>query len=264
MTTSRRRGLTLMETAVSLGVFSMLVVLLFFLLRDSTRAWNSVESRYDAQKALAQVEFWLKSDLQRADIAQIGEKRVSSAPGNGDVVWFLSAIDPTIADPDLQFQRDPATGSPNWQRHVIYYLVRPNDYSRISNGFSPAVDPNLNADYYAPHKVLIRKVVDLPASPETLMNTAQVDTYTTAPDGYDVSGFAATEPGLVETKIVATGLLSFEVEVLPNAAGTGGSVSIDTYAVRFREAEKVMAIGNTSLQSSPYTILQRSRIVPRG
>ncbi len=249
----RKGGFTLLELMVNVALFSLVTALLLLALGEGLKLWQRIDSSNQVQKNLNQAFFYLRNDLEQADPGNIARKRVTSSAGNGDVIWFLSAKDPAQTNRDLAFIRDPATGAAEWQTNVSYYLIRPNNYQALSNGYLPAIDPDPNNDFYAPHKLLIRKIVDT-GDPETLLSPVQVDQYTTAPNGFDLSGFGA-EPGLVESKVVASSLLSFENALTNNAA------TIDLRAARIREAEKSVAVGNVSLRNSRFTTLQRGHIL---
>jgi prepilin-type N-terminal cleavage/methylation domain-containing protein len=254
MTSFKRRGLTLLELLMVVGLFSVVSLLIFGSLNEGFRKWRIVDSRYDTQRRLTKAWTWLKRDLEKASPGRIGIKRVA-APGNGDVIWFLSAEDSEETTADTRFKRVPGNGGPEWQRNILYYLVRPGNYARIANMPAPGVDPDPNNDYYAPHKFLIRKVVDLPGD-ETLLTPAQVDGYTTTPADYNLAPLAA-EANVRSCKLISDQLLSFEAELLSR------TLQIDLRAMHVSQARTRISIGATSLKDSPFTQHEQLRILLR-
>ena len=235
------------------ALFALITTLLFALLNEGFQRWRIVNARFDAQQRMNRSLSWLVRDLEKADADQVRVKRVSAA-GNGDMLWFLSADDPSQASADMRFIRDTATGLPSWQRTILYYLIRPANYSKVSKGYPAGIDADPRNDYYAPHKFLIRKVVDDPSTPEALMNAATADSYVTAPADHDLSLLAA-EPRVDQCRLVADGLLSFEATLYDR------TIELDVRAVHIQNAERVVSIGSVSLKNSRFTQHQRIRVV---
>lgn len=251
--TEHRRGFTLLEQLLVVGMFALISTVLFVILHQGFGQLRALSSRSDAQNQLNRAAYWLKKDLERANPDQIGVKRVSSSTGAGDVIWFLSAEDPTVADFDERFRRNQGTARPQWQCHVIYYLIRPSDYAAVSNGGSASIDTDPRADYYAAHKFLIRKVVDRPGQ-EVLMTDGEIDAYTTAPANHDLSALLS-EPGVQSCKVVADHMLSMEASLSERM------LTLDLYAVQVAEAQRKVALGAVSLKDSPFTQHQLLRLI---
>lgn len=251
--TNSKRAFSLPELMLVLALFSLTSLLLFMLLRDGFRQFRVTSARTSIQKRMSTALNWLQKDLEKADPAQIAIKRVPT-PGNGDAIWFLSPDDPTQTNPDLRFIRDPASGSPRWQRHILYYLIRPGDYAKISGGYNCAIDPDPLADYYAPHKFLIRKVINRPEDPEKLMTANEIDTFLTTPVDQRLANLM-TEPQVDRRKLVSDGLLSFIVRRYDR------TVEIDLQAVQLERANTSVHVGGLSLKDHPFTEVQRLRVV---
>lgn len=237
------------------ALFTVASVLIFGTLSEGFRKWRTMDSRSDTQRRMARAWHALRRDLERANPAEIRTKRVTTAAGNGDVIWFLSAEDSEEPNVDERFKRDTSSGAPEWQRHIIYYLIRPANYGKVSNGGSAAIDSDPRNDYIAAHKFLIRKVVDRPGD-EKLMSTAEIDSYTTAPNAYDMSGLLS-EPGVKSCKLIADRLLSFEATVIDR------TVQLDLRGVHVGQAQSKVAVGVVNLKSSPYTHHEQLRILMR-
>ena len=238
---------------VTTALFAVVSTLLFALLHDGFVKFRMVNAKFDTQQRLSRAINWLQKDLEKANAAQLGLKRVSGS-GNGDMIWFLSADDPTQTSPDLSFVRDPATGLPNYQRTILYYLIRPGNYAKVSQGYVPGVDPDPRNDYYAPHKFLIRKVINDPSTPESLMDAATADSYVTAPADYNLSTLSA-EARVDSCRLIADGLLSFEATLYDR------TIELDLRAVDYKSAEHELPMGSVSLKDTKYTQHQRIRVV---
>lgn len=249
---SSRRAFSLLELTMVVALFSVAMVLIFGSLSEGFRKWRVLDTRADTQRQMTRAWLWLKRDLEKANPQQIASKRVAAA-GNGDVIWFLSADDSAESDSNRRFRRDIATGAPRWQRNIIYYLIRPAAYASVANGVGAALDPDPENDYYAAHKFLIRKVVDLPGD-EVLLTSSQINAYTTAPLGYNLSVFSG-EPGLESSKLVADHLLSFRAQV------DGRSIDLDLRAVHLAQASKDLPLGAVSLKSGRYTHQEQLRVL---
>lgn len=268
---ARRRGATLFEVIITTGVYSLMVIAVFLILRGGLRAWHNLESRQKAQRDLRRVHLQLLEDLKTASSARLetrpwGQGKFGAA--NGDAVWFLSSKVPaTYPAPYGQtFARNPSTGEPLWQVNVLYYAVVPDNHTTCA-GFR---DPD-GYDTACPHKYLIKKVIDVvdqSADPndqdvvEPLLTPAQVDTYLTAPPApYALSGMVtgAVVPGSVQ--VIADALLSFRVE-----RPAGPMVGLTTRAVRLLEASHSRAgptrLGQADMSGDPFTLEYKTWVVP--
>lgn len=246
--TRRRRGATLIEVMMTVTLFSLVSMVLYASLHQGTSALRTLNAQTDAQKTLRVADYWLTLDLQQASQTQIARKRISTSAGNGDVIWFLSAVDPTVQGPNAHtVVRDPNAAAPLWQRNVIYYCIRSSDHN-TAEGQVCGTDPNPLGDAYCPHKFLIRKVVKMPGTPQTLLTAAQVDAYTTKPNGFDTTVFAG-EPNLESTKIISNHVLWFS-STQPSAE----IFTVDTKSVRLAEAKRLLSIGSIDLSSNRFTL----------
>ncbi|MBI3925296.1 MAG: hypothetical protein HY319_07145 [Armatimonadetes bacterium] len=255
-----RRGVTLIEVAVTVGLFSLVAVVLALAIQESSRVYRQLSSETEAQSALRQAELALDGDLRSASIAQMATALVPDSLGgggnDGSALWFLSPRDPVTG-----VVHHKADGSPFWQRNILYYLVVPADHDQLfgytcTGGAGPG-----GMDDRCPHKVLIRKVIDLApatdpadeATEETLL--PEVTDYLTRPAGYDTSGMSA-EPGLQEVSIVARKLIFFRVTLAPVPASWPNEVEIDVRATSIEEAEKSVRVGSVALGTGPFTTQQ--------
>lgn len=282
MLKSKHSGFTLPEMFVVLSIFSVILVMVTFLLKQSVSIWGSTESRGDASFNLFKARHRLIEDLRRADASQPDEDtlfldltQVPASMGGNDAIWFLSA-----EDIDGNFAHDP-DGGPFWQRNILYFLAIPDNHHLVSTtNCTPGGGPN--GDDHCPHKVLVRAVIDNPPvtdpppalptpfpddlEPETLLTQAEVADYIIAPDGFDLS-VLRTKPGVEEADIVAVDLLWFKVNTVQSTElgqRTYG-VEVDLRAVAHDEAMKTSDFGFVPLgdraitQQSRFTVLPNNR-----
>lgn len=188
----RRRGATLIELLVTVGVFTFIVLSLFAVTRDGTQSWKAVETRSDVQSALRNFERDITTELRRTSINAIliwpPRNTASTVTGYKHAIVMRSAmndynynsmanydasatsmwqLDPLsyASEPQYYFysRTPPSPGAttpppmtnppePNWQRWVLYYLTRP-----AGDTCAAPADP----DNVCPHKWLIRKDIDI-------------------------------------------------------------------------------------------------------
>ncbi len=248
-----QQGASVLELVVCMGVFSVLGAILFLVLLQGLQGLRTMNSQRDTELRLNNSHFWLRRDLEQTSPEAVNHKRISHLPGNGDALWFLTAEDPLEANPELRYRYNLETFEPEWQRTVLYYLIRPSNYQAVSGGLIPGVDPDPRQDYFAPHKFLIRKVIDRPGDPEELMTPGEVDVYLTAPADHRLAGLSG-ESGVVDVRLIADGMLSFEVE------RDGAMLEIATRALRIEEANRRIGdLGNRSLRDEPLTVMRLAR-----
>lgn len=231
--------MTLVEAAVAAGLFSMLALVLFMVMGSGVNTYYGISGSRDVGTALRKAEVSLLADLENAPRGGLDHKWIGA--GHGDALWFRSAADKVTGE----FRRQ-ATGAPDWQTNIVYYLIRPNNHAAVAGGYNCGVDPAPNGDGFCPHKMLIRKVVDQ----ATLLTPAQVDSFLTAPSAYDVSAMTdAGNPLLLETRIIAANLLWFRVfETVPE-------IDIELGASKTHEAERRFSVGSSSLLGDGVTTI---------
>lgn len=248
-----RQGFTVIEMMATLGLFTLMSLMLFHIMNKSLDTWRRVESERDAHTQLQKAEAVL-SQIEEGKRGLINRQWVGA--GNGDAVWFLSSRDLTTGDPV-----EDGDGLLTWQTNVLYYLIRPNGHAALADGINCTVDGvTAQGDTHCPHKVLIRKVID--SQPNAAVNEpllTDVSTYLTAPTGYDVSTMADVgNPEVVEARIMAVRMLWFRV--------TPGTpfVQVDLAATRIDEARRKMSIGSINLLTQPYTTMHQAGVLMKG
>lgn len=185
--------------------------------------------------------------------------QVGGGGKTGQALLFRSAI-----DPDTGAFCQKRDGTPLWQKTILYYTAVPEEHDRL---FGQACQGGSNPEGYddvCPHKLLLRKVIDLP--PETTPTSSEASAepllldptaYLTQPVSLSLREMSS-EQGSVEARIVASGLLGFRA-----SKGDHQEVEIDLRALMIAEALKTVPVGTASLWESPLVLQRRFTVVPR-
>ncbi|MEW6279835.1 MAG: hypothetical protein AB1758_14500 [Candidatus Eremiobacterota bacterium] len=233
-----------------LGLLGLVLAALAVVVRQSAGVHRHVSGRTLAQRELSRARVRLEADLRTASASEIRTGLVppslAGGAADGCALWFLSAVDPASG----QVVRD-TTGSPFWQRNILYYLVVPAGDS-CAGGVGPG-----GLDDRCPHKVLVRKVIDsgVPTSPTTDPSTTEesllpdVSLYLDRPVGVSTTGLGG--PGLEQVQLAASSLLWFEASLGPPL--WNGAVQLDLRAVSLEEAGPRVTLGSQPMATSPYT-----------
>jgi len=249
-----------MELMIAMFVFFLLMVITAVLFTNSQAVYRRLNSADTALGEMRKARAALEHDLALAAPAQLNRAAVPASLGgggkDGEALWFLSPVDPATGQ---TLRKED--GTPFWQRNILYYLIVPGNHDAVfGTSCAGGVGPN-GYDDVCPHKVLIRKVIDsgVPTvasdetTEETLLSTAAIlgEPYVSQPDGFSVAGMA--EPGLEETRIVATYLLTFFSTSAPPPNNFATELSIDLRALSIDEARREIPVGTTALFDSRFT-----------
>ena len=255
------RAVTLLELIFVMAIVGIVFAVTQALLARTIESWWKVNANADAQQQLYKAQNFLERDLRSAAFeTEAGRETLaiqspatstelnSLAGADGDVFWFLSAIDPVSGE----FQRRQS-GAPLWQRNILYYAVTPMGLAGLD--YFGAGQDVAGYESACPFKVLIRKEIDhgvptLAGGPESnmenLMTPLEVLPYLNRPNGYDTSGMAA--PG-VTVRPVCGNLLTFRVSL--DAATRG--VALDIRATALERAKREGGINDRDLSTNPAT-----------
>lgn len=261
-----RRGFTIVEVMVASLLALMVIGLALGMLKMAGTVFHRVSGHEDGALQIKRAARNMDRDFHSTFM---GNVRVEPVPGPagffGDGIAALSAEEQGRGPMALE-----VSGSPYWQRNIIYYLA------------VPIGDPctlGANADGYedqCPHKVLIRKVLD--TGPTTLSHreNAAADPpndeeelvpallpYLTRPTGFTVSGMYAETPGVVQNvDIVATNLLTMRVRLNP-AANSPGEIEITLQAHSEEAARETKRAGPQPLSDHKNTMTHILSIFPK-
>lgn len=255
------RGVTLLEVIFVTLIVGVIFLVTQALLARTIDSWWRVNANADAQQQLYKAQNFLERDLRSAAFeTEVGRETLavqspatsteltSLAGADGDVFWFLSAVDPISGE----FQRR-ASGAPLWQRNILYYAVTPTGLPGL--GYFGAGQNVGGYESACPFKVLIRKEIDFgvptvaggpESDEERLMTPLQVLPYLNRPNGYDTSGMAS--PGSTVRPICGN-LLTFRVSLDPPTRG----VRLDIRSTALERAQREGGIGDRDLSTDPAT-----------
>ena len=166
----------------------------------------------------------------------------SLAGADGDVFWFLSAVDPNTGN----LVRKP-NGEPFWQRNIVYFCVTPQNLGQF--GFSGSGLDVGGYESACPYKVLLRYEIDsnaptsadpLTSEEEPLMTFDQLLPLLGRPDGYDTSGLAAPN---IAVRPISGNIVTFRADYQDSISG----VKFDIRASAVNRARREGGFGSIDL-----------------
>lgn len=266
----RPTGLTLVELLLVMVLTGVIFGLTQLVMLRTIDTWWKVNANHDSEQQLYRARSFLERDLKASAFEREAERatvNVEKAPealrtllgADGDVLWFLSAIDPASGN----FVRKE-DGSPFWQRNVVYYAVNPLGLDRM--GY---LGPGLAVGGYevaCPYKILIRKEIDsgsttTPESPpsdeETLMSYSQLVEHIDRPTEYSCSGMTTTNSTV---QPVAAHVLTFRAALREELRG----VSVDVRCTAIDRARREGGISDRDLSEHPVTSRLEFVVLPPG
>jgi hypothetical protein len=252
---------------ITLVLFSLIGLLSYAFLTYGVQLRRRIDSSGDAAQVLRKAQYELERDLLRAPRGEIAMADVPDQLGGGGksgrAIAFRTAMSPGTG----QFCQKP-DGTPFWQANIIYYLAVPSGHDGLVGQSCDGGAGPEGYDDRCPHKVLIRKVIDVdpPTAPDSpladeeqpLTDLAQ---YLTQPATLDLSSMES-EPSVVDVKLVAQPLLWFGARLNPSGM-LPGEVEIDLRSVMLADAQKKVNLGSTPLADDPLALQQVFNVVPQ-
>lgn len=232
MSKARARGVTLMELMIVLVLTGIIFGITHVVLSRVIDSWWRVNANQESEQQLYRAQVILERDLRAAsfelepDRATVGVRKAPAelntlSGADGDVLWFLSAVDPMSGN---FIRKDD--GTPFWQRNVVYYAVTPLGLSDL--GFQGSGHAVGGYEVACPFKILVRKEIDSgaptssdPSSEvETLMTYAELAPHINRPNKYSCAGMGAANASV---KPISANVLTFRADLDPPLRG----VSVD-------------------------------------
>ncbi|MCA9778439.1 MAG: type II secretion system protein [Candidatus Eremiobacteraeota bacterium] len=115
-----RRGFTLIETLITLAVFSLLLVLIFGTFSMSTSIFQDTDVRQSTEIQMKSIKLLLQRDVELSDFWFMNS--VSRVQGDSTYRDALSIS--TLGDWDNAAEFDATTGRPTWSRYVVWYATQ--------------------------------------------------------------------------------------------------------------------------------------------
>jgi hypothetical protein len=247
-----RGAFALTELLLVTAMFSGFLLVSYLLLSSGMASWQRTANVQDVAFQLARARVALSEDLRQSSMASLAVSQLPN-PGagqtEGNVLWLLSALDPTSGE----MARDE-DGKPLWQRNILYYSTVPTDHDQLFGQSCQGQDGR------CPHKFLVRRVFDTgtvttPSSPrgkmEKLMTPGEVKTRAQAPGGWELK---ITGPAAESQQLVASGLVDFQVRLAPAGSPWEDEVEVHLSGFDLQLAGQTLAgLGSQDLRNSPYT-----------
>jgi prepilin-type N-terminal cleavage/methylation domain-containing protein len=250
---SRKRGFSLLELMVALGIGAFILFVTGVALNDVSKIFRNTSGRDEALRDLLRARRALEPDLRQASLAQLS---ITPAPGSrgggadGDCLDTLSAVNITTGQ---QASQTDGSGNPYLFQNLIYYVTTPTDHDSLFA--ASCVGGNEGGyDYNCPHKILVRLIADENPAYEPADSSTQdqlmpgLAALLTKPTGFPKSPTRNT---------VAIHLLSFRVRRQNN------ELVVNLQAVSIPDARRKVALGSTSMLNSPYTVTHEFSVYPR-
>ena len=256
MNRKRPSGLTIVEMMLVMTITALVFAVTQALLARTIDMWWKVNANADAQQQLYKAQNFLERDLAGAAyeteagretvrIEKIPAELINLIGSDGDVLWFLSAVDPVSG----QFVRKD--GRPFWQRNILYYAVTPTSldtFDFTGGGMSAG-----GYESACPFKVLVRKEIDFgdptdpdSTDPEPLLGYSDVAGFLNRPDGYSTASMGGANTSV---RPISGNILTFRADLVPSTRG----VSIDLRATAVQRAKREKPIGDRDLSNDPAT-----------
>lgn len=272
----KHRATTLLETTISIALFSVMIVVLFGMVRMGTDSMQQAETRSNLQETLRKVEVYLLDDLRRTSIesVQVGKIKVDGAGSyEANCLWLLSAYgsDKNSGGQEV-FSRD-STGSVLWKRNILYYVAPlTNEWHQERFGY---VCEDLNT---CPHKWLVRKeilvdkdgncsgggVVD-PTKPIRLLGNSatQIGAFVNGIKSFDLSYMlndagSLENPGCKKAIALADCVLEFDVKLPTNDGGIGATSGAGITKSKKYGASSASASGDDYVDDGSVVVLLRA------
>ncbi len=287
----KKSGVTLIESLVTVSLFSLAFVTLFTVLKVGTDAWKQTESRNNVQTIMRKLEVYLLDDLRRASGEFIRKKNISASGTTSTfpVLWFLSAVGEDSvsgggSDSGYAFAREfgrSSSGTPVWRRNVIYYLTPINSRFHLERfGF------HCSSPGKCPHKWLVRKEVVYHAeadhegtsfAPSVLIPEDRITDYISEPSDFNL-GASLQDPtntntdGCKKVVLMADCITDFSVSFpggkstykYSDESGAKNGITVSISAFRYDEATRHMTVGadTMDLAVKRFSLKYDLRVIP--
>ncbi|MCA9776021.1 MAG: hypothetical protein KC800_04865 [Candidatus Eremiobacteraeota bacterium] len=250
------RGLTIVEMMLVMTITALVFAVTQALLARTIDMWWKVNANADAQQQIYKAQNFLERDLAGAAYeTEAGREtiRIEKTPAelinligsDGDVLWFLSAVDPVSGN----FVRKD--GKPFWQRNILYYAVTPTSLETFD--FSGAGMSVGGYESACPFKVLIRKEIDFgdptdpdSTDPEPLLSYSDLTGFLNRPVGYSTAAMGTVSSSV---RPISGNILTFRADLVPSTRG----VNIDLRATAVNRAKREKPIGDRDLSGDAAT-----------
>jgi prepilin-type N-terminal cleavage/methylation domain-containing protein len=250
-----RRAFSLPELLIGMGLLSLFLLVGYSMLQMADKVFHQVSGNEDATMQVKRAARMLEKDLVATNVANVTVVNVTSglpasAP-DGSAVCMLSANDRGLGD-----MMTNVDGEPLWQRNILYYVIVPQGDPCQGGADAQGFDDR------CPHKLLIRKIINLPQAVVTDNEiNADPTAYLTRPAGrVDISNLLG-EANVEQVELVARGLVTMQVRVQPDP-NYPHEVTVMLSALNQPKGRK-LSIGNVPLTGQGALLVTALSIFPR-
>lgn len=225
-----RRGFSLIELMVTLGVMSVVMVGAFQIFQEGMQLFRTNRAAADAQASALKVMGRVGVEVvnAKASVAQHYPAGAGVPPG----IVFASPL-----DDDGNSRFDPITGELYWQKYICFFY-EPNDATTT--------------------KGKVYRVTE-PIPPENAAGTGHTDIFGVVAPGVAArtTTYFQVSAGL-DRRLLGDDISGFNVEVYAGDIGGAGAAEITSYNVTVEAGDKDQA------SSTGYYIKVESKVTPRG
>lgn len=228
----------------------------YFMLNVASDVYKRISGHEDGALQMKRAARRMQVDLLASNALDTNVTPVGGPVGlSGDAVWMLSSKEGDAASGPTTVTE---SGTPYWQRNVLYYPSRPQ---------GDTCPGGVNGDGYedmCPHKVITRKVIDTMGTTTTGFPSAKepfltdVSTFLTRPSGLS----PISEPEVTDAEIVGVNILTMRVEKDPDPTAPG-EILVTLQAFNEEAGRKTTNIGTTNLGNHAKTQTHLISVFPR-
>lgn len=245
-------GFTLIEILVASGLAFLVFGFGYLLISTASKAYHQVSGHDDGELQMKKLSRLMQKDLTGSAFASLVVAPVLDASVRvGDAISCLSFNSGSDAD---GASCTSLTGSPFWQRNVLYYLVRPQGDSCVAKAGADGYEDN------CPHKVAIRKVIDSGVSTKPLSQggspaddseepLSDLKPYLTKPTAQLSVQHMLAETKVTSVSVAAVNLLSLRIR-LETDLNSPWEVETRVFSYNLESNRQAFTVGQIALSST--------------
>ncbi len=116
----KKNGVTVIEILIAIGIFSLLLTLMFYVFSISAKSWlkarNTVDIKDSGQILICRIESEIRTSAP-GSVEIIDYPSISDPNNQSNAISFLSAYNDTGEIPEFSI-----IGQINWKKYVMFYL----------------------------------------------------------------------------------------------------------------------------------------------
>ncbi|MBQ7568514.1 hypothetical protein IJT17_06900 [bacterium] len=182
--------MSLPEMILTTALYTVVLGVLFAIVKTGTDSWREVQARSAAQLMLRNVENYMLDDLRRAGAGESLMKTKNLGDGKF-AMWFLSAMGyDDVGDTNKQVFTRSVAGAPVWKRNILYYVI-PISPEWHEKRFGYKICPPATC----PHKLLLRKEIVYPGdTSNNFVEATLIPDLPTSGSGVYIDNFIGSTP----------------------------------------------------------------------